>query len=222
MDEEGELTGQARRGVERRQAIVAAAIEAFAAGGFRATSLKDVADRVGVTAANLLYHFGSKEGLLVAVIAERDRRGGEDLAQMHHGRGIEAIRDGVRFAQQSEEERGLAALHTVLQVESFDPEAPAHEYFLARSRQLRLVTQRRLEEGQHRGEVRADLDCRAKADEVVAFLEGAAVLWLLDPEQVSLVELYTSYLESFIEAIAASAVEQRDAEPGPGAGRTGP
>lgn len=202
MPEEGELTGQARRGVERRQEIVAAAIEAFAAGGFRATSLKDVADRVGVTAANLLYHFGSKEGLLVAVIAERDRRGGQDLAEMHEGRGIEAIRDGVRFAEQSEREQGLAALHTVLQVESFDPDAPAHEYFLTRSRRLRSVTQRRLEEGQRRGEVRADVDCRAKADEMVAFLEGAAVLWLLDPDEVSLVALYTGYLESFIQAIA--------------------
>ena len=179
---------------------MSAAIEAFASGGFRATSLKDVAERVGVTAANLLYHFGSKEGLLLAVIAERDCRDGEALIAMHQGAGIEAIRDGVRFAEENVAERGLAALHTVLQVESFEPGAPAHDYFLARSRNLRGVTQLRLEEGKRRGEVRADVDCAAKAEELVAFLEGAAVLWLIDPE-VSLVDLYRNYLDSFLEGI---------------------
>ncbi|MGO2110150.1 MAG: TetR/AcrR family transcriptional regulator [Pseudoclavibacter sp.] len=46
-----------------------AALEVFAREGFAATSLQDVADRVGCTKANVLYHFGSKQGLFEASVA---------------------------------------------------------------------------------------------------------------------------------------------------------
>lgn len=46
-----------------------AALELFARDGYDATSLQDVADRVGYTKANVLYHFGSKQGLLEAALA---------------------------------------------------------------------------------------------------------------------------------------------------------
>jgi len=37
-------------------------------------------------------------------------------------------------------------------------------------------------------------------NEFLAFLEGASVLWLLDPT-VSLVDLYRNYIETFIDKI---------------------
>ena len=45
-----------------------AALELFARDGYDATSLQDVADRVGYTKANVLYHFGSKQGLFEAAL----------------------------------------------------------------------------------------------------------------------------------------------------------
>ena len=108
----------------------------------------------------------------------------------------------MRFAEQSEGERGLAALHTVLQASrASSSEAVTHEYFLLRSRFLRGAVADRLREGQELGEVRADVDCTAKAAEVVAFLEGAAVVWLIDPE-VSLVDLYRNYFDDLCRAVA--------------------
>ena len=174
----------------------------FAARGFRGSALAEVADKVGVSPANLLYHFGTKEGLLLAVIAERDRRAGDVLAtELGPAGGLDSIRGAVRFAEQSEHERGLAALHTVLQIESIDADAPAHEYFVGRSQVLRAVVRDTLLEAQVGGEVRADVDCSATADEVVAFLEGAAVLWLVN-DDVSLVTLYRTYLDRLLESIA--------------------
>jgi AcrR family transcriptional regulator len=195
------LTGQARRGEERRSAIVAAAIDVFATRGFRSGALAEVGERVGVSPAAILYHFGSKEELLLAVIAERDRRAGADLAALPPKDGMAALRGAVRFAEQSEREPGLTALHTVLQIESLEPDSPAHAYFQLRSRLLREWVEKSLRAAKRKGEIRKDVDCAATAARVVAYLEGAAVLWLVD-RSVSLVDLYRGFFADLTVALS--------------------
>lgn len=165
-----------------------------------------MAERVGLTPAGILYHFGSKEALLLAVLAERDTRAGQDLAATAAGaeHGLDALAATVRFAEQSEAEPGLTALHSVLQAESFEPDAPAHQYFQARSKMLRGIVEQTVRRGQDAGEVRADVDPAAIAAQVVAFLEGAAVLWLVD-DTVSLVDLYRTYFDTLATAIGTGA-----------------
>lgn len=202
MADHATLTGQARRGAQRRDAIVDAAIEVFAEHGFRGGALTEVAERVGLSAAGILYHFGSKEELLLAVIEERDRRLAPILIELAQRGGLGSLTGAVVFAEQSERERGLTALHTVLQAESFEADAPARDYFLARSRGLRAGQAEMLRATQARGEIRDDVDCDAVADQIVAFIEGAAMLWLLDPT-TSLIELYCGYFQTLERAIAA-------------------
>lgn len=200
--EPSELKGQAHRGAQSRKAIVAAALEVFAVRGFRSGALAEIADRVGLTPAAILYHFGSKDALLVAVIAERDRRATDELARAPDGgSGLASLRGVMSIAELLEREPGLAALHTVLQVESFDRDAPAHDYFLERSRVVRAMVEEILVDAQEAGEVRPDVDCAAKACEFVAFQEGASVMWLLD-DSLSIVDLYRSYVDAFIESVA--------------------
>lgn len=45
------------------------ALEQFAAHGYHATSLQQIADAAGVSKASVLYHYSSKEALLEAVLA---------------------------------------------------------------------------------------------------------------------------------------------------------
>jgi AcrR family transcriptional regulator len=195
-----ELKGQALRGEERRKAVLDAAIEVFSERGYRSGALADVGEKVGLSPAGILYHFGSKEELLLAVIAERDRRAGEVLASDPGLEGLAALRSTVRFAEQSAQERGLVALHTVLQTESLEPGSVTHDYFLERSRFVRLLFAGVLEQAKTLGEIREDVDVEAKATEIVAYLDGAATVWLLDPS-VSLVQLYTTYFEDVIRAL---------------------
>lgn len=190
-----------RRGVERRKAIIEAATNVFARRGFRTASLNEVAEQAGVTPAGILYHFGSKDALLLAVIAVRDRRRADILAEPAKG-GLAAISSALRYAEVYESEPHLTALHAVLEVESLDPDSPAYEYFRGRNRFLLDSTEEALRVSQRAGEIRADIDCARVARQVVAFLHGASVLWLKNPE-LSLVELYHDYFDSLIETLAA-------------------
>lgn len=54
---------------DRRQQILVEAARLFAAKGFEATSVRDIAHATGILAGSLYYHFASKEELFVAVHA---------------------------------------------------------------------------------------------------------------------------------------------------------
>lgn len=57
----------------RRAQIVAAGIEVIAEIGWAQTSIRKIADRVGVAMSAVLYHFGTKDNLVEAIIEEMYR-----------------------------------------------------------------------------------------------------------------------------------------------------
>src|SRR6187397_2190449 len=59
---------RAKRSAERRDAILAAALDEFAARGFAATRLDDVAKRAGVAKGTIYLHFKDKEALFEELI----------------------------------------------------------------------------------------------------------------------------------------------------------
>lgn len=50
------------------QKILDVSIDLFAVNGFNGTSIRDIGKTIGTTISNIYYHFGSKEGLLVAIL----------------------------------------------------------------------------------------------------------------------------------------------------------
>jgi len=54
---------------DRRSRLLRAAARAFTASGFKAASLRDIASEAGVSLTLVSHHFGSKERLLLAVVA---------------------------------------------------------------------------------------------------------------------------------------------------------
>lgn len=56
------------QGARSREALLDAAIELIASGGYTATGVDAIARRSGVVKSALYWHFGSKEGLLVAAL----------------------------------------------------------------------------------------------------------------------------------------------------------
>lgn len=66
------MTKTRMKAPERRARILAAALEVFAAKGYQATALGDIAEAAGVTRSVLYDHFSSKRVLLLTVVHERN------------------------------------------------------------------------------------------------------------------------------------------------------
>src|SRR6202046_2989568 len=63
MDDEADQPARRARG-DTRERIQAVALELFAEHGYEKTSLREIAERLGVTKAALYYHFKSKEDIV--------------------------------------------------------------------------------------------------------------------------------------------------------------
>ena len=62
------LNGQARKRIDRPQAIIDAATELFAGRGFAGVSVQEIADAAGTHKTTVLYHFATKDALHEAVL----------------------------------------------------------------------------------------------------------------------------------------------------------
>ncbi|WP_291411272.1 TetR/AcrR family transcriptional regulator, partial [Actinophytocola sp.] len=72
---------------DTRETIREVAMELFATRGFDQTSLREIAERVGLTKASLYYHFPSKQALLTAIVApviDGWRTIADDIEDMPH------------------------------------------------------------------------------------------------------------------------------------------
>ncbi len=193
-----------QRGVERRQAILEAAIAVFARDGFRGSAINDIGARAGISGTGVLHHFGSKAQLLFAVIRERDKRAEVAFRELADTGGIEMLRGLRRYAHQAVDEPGLNALHTVLLVEGLAEGSLTHEYFQTRLTRVTRWIADGLERGKGAGEIRGEVDSAATAAMIVAFQEGASTNWQLNPSR-SIVELYDSFFDNLIAVVATVA-----------------
>ena len=73
-----------------RDAILDAAIRAFAARGYRGASIDSIAAEVGVSRQGVLHHFPSKVKLLVAVLQRRDEEDTTVATEMMERHAVDA------------------------------------------------------------------------------------------------------------------------------------
>ena len=57
-----------------RERLLRAAVDIFDRKGYAATSVREIVERAGITKPVLYYHFGSKEGILIAILEEGARQ----------------------------------------------------------------------------------------------------------------------------------------------------
>jgi AcrR family transcriptional regulator len=143
-----------------RAGIVAAAIDEFAARGFKGASMDAIAARTNTTRALINYYFGSKEKLYIAVLEQvygeiREAEGGLDL---DHLPPAEAVRRIVEFTY------NYYLAHEGF-VRIVVAENQAHGRHLRKSRMMRTLNRpiidrlaRVLERGQGEGAFRPGVD----------------------------------------------------------------
>ena len=189
------------RGDQRRQQILDAAVDLFAAKGFRGTALTELAATVGTTNAGLLYYFGSKQRLLDEVVGERQLHEQTDLLSAvdptEHA--VTKLADIVRH---NVVHAVFLRLYVVLAAENLDEGDPLHTFFVERYETARQLVRDSLVASQASGDVRPDLDVEQVACEVVATLMGLEQQWLMDPARVDLVARAEAYADALTARLA--------------------
>ena len=123
--------GEYAKSEATRAAILDAALAVFAESGYRAGSLREIAQRVGMSEAGLLHHFKNKSELLMAVLDRRDEHA-FDITRFNEVDGIERLRGLVRLAAYNASVPGVVELYCTLSAEATSADHPAHAYFLNR------------------------------------------------------------------------------------------
>ncbi|MGW3567518.1 TetR/AcrR family transcriptional regulator [Streptomyces sp. NPDC000941] len=168
--------GPYRKGLERRKQILRAALEVFSEHGERGSSLKEIADRVGMSQAGILHYFDSREDLLLAVLAERDALDVEATADVASPG--EAV---ARTAAHNARQRGLVDLFVTLSAAASDPEHPANAFFIQRYEALTESIEDGLRKAQERDAIRTDIRPDHMARMLLALSDGLQLQWLLNP-----------------------------------------
>lgn len=185
--------GRLVRGEKRRAAILGAAIELFGEKGFHASTLRELSERVGISEAGLLHHFGSKTELLQAVLGLRDELDAS-VRRDEEERGLSFGATMRSQVSRNSDSPGLVGLHTHVSAEATSPEHPAHSGMLDRYRKLRQQDVDRFQ-----AVVDANDGLRGVSPENLAILttavmDGLQVQWLLDPEQVDMESAFADFL----------------------------
>ena len=191
--------GPYRTEIRRREQIVAVAIAVFGENGYAGGSIRTIADRVGVSHATLLQHFGSKEGLLTAVLQEWDRRTVE--ASLTGVLGLDYFRRLPEVMTAHLSNRGLLELFTTIAAEASSPAHPAHVFIQRRYTDnletLALHLRQAVDAGDVAPLTSAEIEIEVRL--VTAVLDGIGLQWLLDPSTKVSASVET-YINRTVEA----------------------
>jgi AcrR family transcriptional regulator len=128
----------------RREQILEQATELISTRGFNGFGIQELADRCAVTKGALLYYFGSKDGLLVALLQHRVSRDTAILflknrGQRHPGQiSLEVLTRVLRtIVELNCSQPEIMRFWSVLRAEALNEGHPARDFFVKRERETR-------------------------------------------------------------------------------------
>jgi AcrR family transcriptional regulator len=191
-----------RVGRARRTQIVADAMALFAAEGYGDTSLRDIAEKVGVSKSTLLHHYPSKEELLSAVLRERDRSIESRASYVRQARAVDELRGLPRgAAENGTTAPGLIEVYAVLSCEAVPADHPAHAYFEQRFAQTIDHFAALLRAAQADGDLPSHRDPEFEAVWLIALWDGLQYQWLYDREGVDVAAHLAAHLDDLLPRV---------------------
>jgi AcrR family transcriptional regulator len=172
--------GRYARSQQRREQIAAAVLDLVDELGHEGVTTALVAARSGISEPTVLYHFPTKDHLLIAALERADDidadRAGADI----EGRALDL--DALRAIANSElsEREHRVRLLVMLGGLAATPEHPAASYLARRQRQAVAVFAALITERQRAGIAHPGLDPQEVARQVVALRHGLVSQWIQD------------------------------------------
>ena len=168
--------------VERRLAVARAALEIILEKGHRALTTAEVAARACMSETAMLYHFPTRDHILVAAMELADRNSRELLTEQLGG--SFALRDEwppPELARLSGEDESVSRLFLALSAEAVNPEHPAHLYLKNHRENAVLQFAEGVKSRQADGYALPGLDPLSVARQMVGLWSGLRMQWLVDP-----------------------------------------
>ncbi|SEC07188.1 transcriptional regulator, TetR family [Streptomyces sp. 2131.1] len=166
--------GPYEKGEAKRSEILHAALEIFAAEGYRGTSLRKVAAKCSLSLPGLMHYFDSKEDLLTQVLRMRDETARARQAERADPNAYrEIIREGAKTP-------GLVELFVSMAAAASDPGHPAHAHFAERYPVLRERVANFVRDGIAEGRISTTVPPERLAVLLIAVADGIQLQWLID------------------------------------------
>jgi AcrR family transcriptional regulator len=188
---------QKRTGQPER--IIEVAISIIGERGYYGFSIKDIAEKCDLTVAGVLYHFGTKESILHAVIAQREAQdtaanwqdvlesGLDGLAALSLDDWKKRLHDTVlRNSQQPD----ILRLFSMLRTEALYQQHPAYEFFHDRA----VMASKALSLGL----AGKCPDPRSTARQILSAMTGLENVWLEQGMEFDLVEEWDRMAEKLL------------------------
>ncbi|MDI3419064.1 TetR/AcrR family transcriptional regulator [Streptomyces luteolus] len=190
---------------QRREEILATAAEVFAAQGYNATTVREIADAAGMLAGSLYYHFDSKESMLDEILSTfLDELWARYDAVLAAGLGPRETLEALVIESFREIDRHRAAV-AIYQRESKHLLAqPRFGYLAGSQAQFEKAWLGTLERGVATEAFRADLDIRLTY-RFVRDTVWVAASWYRPDGPSSAEEIAGQYLSTVLEGIAPRA-----------------
>lgn len=186
MAVEKKARGSYSAGLATRESILVAAMTLISRSGYHGFSLRDVGRMVGISHPAVIYHFPSKEALLLSVVQRYEESFGlvstsideasgalveggmvpADIAQMSLAMMRVAKRDDARI---------IMDLDCILAVEAAAPDHPAHDHFSHRFEAIHEFLEREVARLAEEGKIPGTLTPGATACALIRNWYGIAV-----------------------------------------------
>lgn len=176
---------QAQRTELSDKLLIRAAVKLIAKRGYYRTTLAEIGAEAGYSGGLVSYRFGSKNGLLHALIKQITTRFTRDqlLPAMDGRQGLDALCafTDTYLGELTAREARLRALY-VLMGEALGPVPEIRPILTAMNQDIRAAIENCIKRGIEDGQIRADADPVTEAAACVALLRGVSIQWLVDPK----------------------------------------
>ncbi len=195
------------KGEMRREALLDAATVIFARDGYSSASMRDIAALVGITTVGLLHHFPNKEALLTALLERRDQRVVSRFKTLTTGMTLDTFIQFLKMSMGfSVENAAECQASMVMNTESLSPAHPAWSWHKDRFHLTHQHAQGHLSALKEVGEIRADVDVKALAQEIFSIMDGLQIQWLRSQDDVDVAAVFDIYLQRLAKDIQGSSV----------------
>ncbi|WP_409429443.1 TetR/AcrR family transcriptional regulator [Mycobacterium sp. SMC-11] len=188
--------GAYAKSADRRDRILAAALQVFTRLGYNSGTVRAVARQANMAEATVLHHFPSKNALLAALLEQREMHTRASLTTATDA--LEALFQAVDL--DDGQTRTYAELLTRLAAEATDSEHPAHEFVVRRYDTVREELTESFTDLDRQGRLQRGVSPSSAARLTIAAWEGLLLQWLLDNRTVDVRAEMRSLIRLFVDS----------------------